>query len=200
MRKVDEAYEYIKSYIKKRGYPPTIREIGDAINISSTSTISYYLRKLEESNKIVKSDYKNRSIQLVDNIEEHISSDSVIALPHICNLTNGKPLMFEPNISQRYVFSGSMFKGFNMFLMSVKDNSMIDSSILKDDLVVVSRQNVAKNGEIVVALVDGDYVIARLYQEFGVLKLHNGKQRDPIYARKVVILGKVVGVIRNQIT
>ena len=198
MRKIDEAYEFIKKYISDKDYPPTIREIGDAIGIKSTSTIAYYLRKLEENNKIVKGSYKNRSIQLMENIAN--KTDGFITMPCISNIVEGKPLMGEHNIDNRYLFSGSLFKGFDMFLMPVKDNNMKDSAILKGDMVVVSRQNVARNGEMVVALVGTDYVIARLYKEFKCLTLKQDNSPDaPIYADKLTILGKVVGVIRNDI-
>lgn len=199
MRKLDEAYEFIKSYIMEKDYPPTIREIGDAINISSTSTISYYLRKLEAEHKIIRSNYKNRSIQLVENVADKLNNSEIISLPLISNLTMGKPLKYEPNIKNKYIFSGSMFKGYDMFLIPVKDDKMASHAILKGDMVVVSRQNVARNGEIVVAIVDDDYIIARLSMEFGVLKLSYNENAEPIYAKKVVLLGRVVGVIRNEI-
>jgi len=199
MRKIDEAYEFIKNYIAEKDYPPTIREIGDAINIKSTSTISYYLRKLEENNKIIKSNYKNRSIQLVENISDKVDISDIITMPYIEHITPGEPLMAEKNINGRYVFSGMMFKGFDMFLMPVKDNLMINASIRQGDMVVVSRQIVARNGEIVVALVNGEHKIARLYKEFDYFKLQFDSNIDPIYVEKLMLLGKVVGVIRNNI-
>ncbi|MBO5910389.1 MAG: repressor LexA [Clostridia bacterium] len=200
MRKIDEAYEFIKNYINEKDYPPTIREIGDAINIKSTSTISYYLHKLEEDNKIVKSNYKNRSIQLMESLSSKLDNCDIITLPYINKITNGQPLMNEKNIGDKFMFSGSLFKGLNMFLMPVQDDLMQKSGILKGDIVVVSRQNVARNGEVVVAVDGLRYIIARLYKEYDYLKLQqDNKPYDPIYAEKVMILGKVVGVIRNNI-
>jgi len=200
MRKIDEAYEFIKNYITEKDYPPTIREIGDAINIKSTSTVAYYLRKLEENNKIVKGSYKNRSIQLMENIASKIESADLISMPYIKTLTAGQPLMFERNIDSKLMFSGSIFKGYDMFLMPVKDNSMENSAIVKGDMIVVSRQHVARNGEVVVALVKDEYRIGRLYREFGMFRLQpDSKNHEPIFAEKVIILGKVVGVIRNEI-
>lgn len=200
MRKIDEAYEFIKNYITEKEYPPTIREIGDAINVKSTSTVAYYLRKLEENNKIVKGSYKNRSIQLMENISNKIGSSTIINMPYIKTIAEGKPLMSEQNISDKYTISGSIFKGLDMFLIPVLDNSMKDAAILKGDMVVVSRQNAACNGEIVVALVNGTYTIARLFRETSFLKLQpENKVYSPIYLEKVIILGKVVGVIRNEI-
>ena len=198
MRKIDEAYEYIKSYISEKDYPPTIREIGDAINIRSTSTVSYYLRKLEENNKIVKGSYKNRSIQLMENLGSNLEGVDAVSIPYIKNLTMGLPLMSEHNISDKFIFSGSLFKGLNMMLMAVKDNNMKKSGIFKGDMVVVSRQNAGRNGETVVAMLNNDYVVARLYREFNIYKLETD-EAEAVYAEKVTLLGKVVGVIRNEI-
>ena len=96
--------------------------------------------------------------------------------------------------------SASLFKGLDMFLMPVKDNSMKDSAILKGDMVVVSRQHVARNGEIVVASIGATYVIGRLFKDFKVFRLQfDNKNCEPSYFEKITILGKVVGVIRNEI-
>lgn len=201
MRKIDQAYDFIKKYINEKEYPPTIREICDAINIKSTSTVSYYLHKLEESNKIIKGSYKNRAIQLMDNENTHTGDDDKIIMPYIDRITEGKPLMSEQNIRNKYIVSGSLFQGLNMFLMPATDNSMKNSGILKGDMVVVSRQNAGKNGEIVVAIVSSTYVIARLYrEENNLFKLEfDNEAYSPLYLEKLIILGKVVGVIRNQI-
>jgi len=199
MRKIDEAYDFIKKYIAENDYPPTIREIADAINIKSTSTVAYYLRKLEEENKIVKGSYKNRSIQLMEYVARP-NNPSIISLPYIYNISTGQPITVEQNIIERYSFSGTLFKGLNMFLMPVRDNSMKDSGILKDDIVVVSRQNVTQNGEIIVAIVGNSFVVARMTKEFRLFKLEfDAKGCSPIYAEKLAILGKVVGVIRNKV-
>ena len=199
MRKIDEAYAFIRDYINEKDYPPTIREIGDAINIRSTSTVAYYLRKLEENNKIVKGSYKNRSIQLTENIASKLDSVGIITMPFIKHLTPNAPLMCERNISNKFMFSGEMFKGLDMFLMPANDNDMEKSAIIKGDMVVVSRQNVARNGEIVVAVVNGEYIIGRLFKQFDVFKIEFDSNKEPIYLEKIIILGKVVGVIRNNI-
>ncbi len=199
MRKIDQAYEFIKNYINENDHAPTIREIGDAIDIKSTSTVSYYLTRLEEENKIVKGTYKNRSIQLVENVCNGLNDADIITMPYIENICLGQPLMSEQNIGGKYMFSGSMFKGLDMFLMPVKDNLMLDSHIKQGDMVVVSRQTVARNGEIVVALVNGEHKIAKLYKEFEFFKLEFNRSADPIYLEKPMLLGKVVGVIRSNI-
>ncbi len=199
MRKIDEAYQFIKEYITEKGFPPTIREIGEALGVSSTSTVSYYLRKLEEQNRIVKGSYKNRSIQLMENISTRDNMD-IITLPLIKGLEPGHPLMSERNIGAKYMLSGSIFKGFDIFMVPVVDNCMENSAILKGDMLIVSRQNVAQNGEIAVALINSNYKIGRLYKMYNHYMLKpDSKSGEPIYSDKMMILGKVVGVIRNQI-
>ena len=134
---------------------------------------------------------------------ENISTkaeNNIINIPLIKNLHTGQPLMSQQNIDNKYVFSGSMFKGFDMFMLPVLDNHMEGSAIVKGDNVIVSRQNVARNGEIVVALIGNKYLIARLYKQYDhILLKPDSKTAEPIYAEKVVILGKVVGVVRNEI-
>lgn len=200
MRKIDEAYEYIKKYIEERHYPPTIREIGNAINIKSTSTIAYYLKKLEETNKIVKGSYKNRSIQLVEDMQSRLNSASLITMPLVGTISAGYPLMAEQNISDKFLVSSSLFSGVDMFLLRVKGDSMVNAGIFNGDYVVVSRQNVARNGEIVVALIEGEATVKRIYKEVNLFRLQpENPSYSPIYAERLLILGKVVGVIRNDV-
>ena len=200
MRKIDAAYEFIKEYILDKEYPPTIREIAQALGVKSTSTVAYYLRRLEETNKIVKGSYKNRSIQLMENITPNFAGISLVNMPYINAIEEGKPLMSEHNIIDRYPISASLFKGIDMFMMPVKNNAMKNSNILKDDIIVVSRQNIGRNGEMVVALVENSYMIGYLNKEYNLYKLQfDNPDYSPIYLEKLIILGKVVGVIRNNI-
>lgn len=200
MKKIDEAYEYIKKYIEEKNYPPTIREISNAINIKSTSTIAYYLKKLEENNKIVKGSYKNRSIQLVEHLKGRMDSANLITMPLVGTISAGYPLMAEQNISDRFILSGSLFRGVDMFLLRVKGDSMINAGIHNGDYVVVSRQNVARNGEIVVAMIEGEATVKRIYKEVSLFRLQpENPNYSPIYAERLLILGKVVGLIRNDI-
>lgn len=199
MRKIDEAYEYIKNYIAENDCSPTIREICSAINVSSTSTVAYYLKRLAEDKKIVKSAFRNRAIKIVDNPEIDGNAHSIV-LPIVTGLTEGLPLFAKQNIADRILVSASLFKGFDMFMMEIPDESMINSGILKGDYVVISRQNVARNGEVVAAIVNGEVVFGKLFKEFQYFKLEpQNRGFTPIYATRIAILGKIIGVIRKTV-
>lgn len=205
MNKVDETYLFIKKYLNEKGYPPTIREICKGINIRSTSTISYYLRKLEESNRIVKGSYKNRALQLTEQspiktvkpkIEE---PQNYITIPLVGTIAAGSPILAEQNLMDNIMFSENLFRGSDMFMLKVKGESMINIGIYDGDFVIISRQSVANNGEIVAAMIDGEATVKRFFKENGTFKLQpENSWMQPIITTEVTILGKVVGLIRNK--
>lgn len=204
MNKVDETYLFIKQFLNEKGYPPTIREICKGINIKSTSTISYYLRKLEETNRIVKGSYKNRALQLTEQspIQPAVlpEQEHFISIPLIGTIAAGTPILAEQNLVDNVLFSENLFRGADMFMLKVKGDSMINVGIYDGDLVIISRQNVANNGEIVAAMIDGEATVKRFYKENGYFKLQpENSFMDPIYTTELTILGKVVGLIRNKI-
>ena len=116
MNKVEETYIYIKNYLAEKGYPPTIREICKGINIKSTSTISYYLKKLEESNRIVKGSYKNRALQLTEKTNENEPSENYISIPLIGSIAAGTPILAEQNLVDNVLVSETLFKGNNLII------------------------------------------------------------------------------------
>lgn len=202
MRKIDEAYEFIRQYIHTNNSSPTIREICDGINVKSTSTVTYYLRRLEEMHKIYRNTFKTRAIQLIEAQSSQFDIGNVLKLPYIGNFDTTFPLISKENITGHYVFNADLFKGYDMFVLPVKDDTMLKSAgIKKGDLVVVSHQNVSNNGEVAVVLIDKNYLIRRIYREFNAMSLcsDNGYELDELYAKQVVILGKVVGIIRTQV-
>ena len=207
MNKVDETYLFIKRFLSEKGYPPTIREICTGINIKSTSTISYYLKKLEDSNRIVKGSYKNRALQLTEkipvkpvNLDNRLPSDaSFMTIPVIGQIAAGSPILAEENYSESVLFSENLFKGVNLFMLKVRGDSMINAGILNGDYVIVSKQEIASNGEIVAAMIDGEATVKRFYKENQLFKLQpENPLLEPIYTDHVQILGKVVGVLRNK--
>ena len=205
MNKVEETYLFIKNYIAEKGYPPTVREICQGINIKSTSTISYYLKKLEDSNRIVKGSYKNRALQLIDSVstvQKDTDSEEIantIQIPVIGTIAAGTPILAEQNHTESVVFSENLFKGTNLFILKVRGDSMVNAGILNGDYVVINKQGIASNGEIIAAMIDGEATVKRFYKENNFFRLQpENSFMDPIYTDHLDILGKVVGVIRNK--
>lgn len=207
MNKVDETYLFIKRFLSEKGYPPTIREICKGINIRSTSTISYYLKKLEDSNRIVKGSYKNRALQLTENVQNMLQSQAQgyqtsitpISLPVVGTIAAGEPILAEQNITDNIILSGDLFRGRDMFILQIKGESMVGAGILNGDYVIISKQDIAQNGEIVAAMIDGEATVKRFYKKTDHFVLHpeNALLND-IVTDHVDIIGKVVGLIRNK--
>ena len=204
MNKVDETYLFIKNYLNDKGYPPTIREICKGINIKSTSTISYYLRKLEESNRIVKGSYKNRALQLTEQVEKFNTVEpkmnNYITIPLVGTIAAGSPILAEENLDDNIMFSEHLFTGTDMFMLKVKGDSMVNMGILDGDYVIISKQQTASNGEVIAAMIDGEATVKRYFKENGYFRLQpENSFMEDIITDHLVILGKVVGVIRNRI-
>lgn len=196
MDKTEETYEFIQYFMKQNHYPPTIREICAELNLDSTSSAVYHLKKLEKMGKISRNGSKNRAIELVNDDEE---DSAHISLPVLGDIAAGQPILAEENLSERILISENMFSGTNLFVLRVKGDSMINVGIYNDDYVVISKQSVANNGEIVACLIDNEATVKRFYKEDGYFRLQpeNSFMR-PIIVDHVEILGKVVGLIRNR--
>ena len=195
MNKTQETYEYIESYIAKNNYPPTIREMCDYLKLDSTSSVVYHLKKLEKLGKITRDASKNRAIELTD--KPIINS---ITLPVVGTIAAGTPILAEESWTDKIVISENFFVGTNLFVLKVKGDSMIDIGIFDGDFVVVSKQSVANNGEIMACLIDNEATVKRFYKENGYFRLQpENSSMSPIYTDHVEILGKVVGLIRNSI-
>ena len=195
MSKTDEVYNFIEEYVSINNYPPTVREICEKMKLDSTATVVYHLKKLENSGKIVRNGNKNRAIELTDK-----SATRGVSLPVVGTVAAGVPILAEQYISDRITISENFFVGSNLYVLTVKGDSMIEAGILDGDYVVVSQQSIANNGEIVVCLIDNEATVKRFYRENGFFRLQpeNSSMR-PIFTERVQILGKVVGLIRNKI-
>ena len=193
MDKTIETYNFIVSYLEDKKYPPTIREICNKLNLDSTSSVVYHLKKLEKMGKITRSINKNRAIELVD------KSVNNITLPVVGVIAAGQPILAEETLLDKVIVSENLFSGTNMFILKVKGDSMINIGIYNGDFVVISKQSVANNGEIVACLIDNEATVKRYYKENGYFRLQpeNSFMR-PIITNHVDILGKVVGLIRNK--
>ena len=193
MDKTIETYNFIVSYLEDKKYPPTIREICNKLNLDSTSSVVYHLKKLEKMGKITRSVNKNRAIELVD------KSVNNITLPVVGVIAAGQPILAEETLLDKVIVSANLLSRTNMFILKVKADSMINIGIYNGDFVVISKQSVANNGEIVACLIDNEATVKRYYKENGYFRLQpeNSFMR-PIITNHVDILGKVVGLIRNK--
>lgn len=193
MNMTDQTYEFICDFIEKNKYPPTVREICSCLGFDSTSTAVYHLKKLEKMGKISRNENKNRAIELN---EPNISG---LTLPLIGTIAAGQPILAEQNLMDKILVSENLFVGNNMFMLKVRGDSMINVGIYDGDIVVISQQSVANNGEIVACLIDNEATVKRYYKENGYFRLQpeNSFMR-PIITDHLEILGKVVGLIRNK--
>lgn len=191
---------YIKSEITKKGYPPSVREICKAVGLKSTSTVHGYLSKLEEKGYIRKDATKPRAIEVLDNDPfGHFSyNKEIINIPVVGRVTAGTPILAVENVEDVFPFAIDFVNNSNVFILTVKGDSMIDAGILNDDYVIISQQSVATNGDIVVALIEDEVTIKRFYRETDHVRLQpENKLMEPIILKDVTILGKVIGIYRK---
>ena len=192
MNMTEKTYQFICDYIEKNKYPPTVREICASLNFDSTSTAFYHLKKLEKLGKISRNENKNRAIELN---EPTIPS---ITLPLLGTIAAGQPILAEENLTEKIIISENMFSGNNMFVLKVKGDSMINVGIYDGDHIIVHKQNTARNGDLVVALVDDSATVKTFYKEKGHFRLQpENDTMEPIIVNEVEILGTVAGLYRR---
>ena len=185
-----KVYDYIVSCIQTQGYPPSVREIGDAVGLRSPSTVHFHLKHLEEAGVIAKGAGKGRAISLT---EAAVPKNRV---PIVGNVAAGSPILAEECIEDYLPFDTGGRDG-EHFALRVRGESMLDAGILPGDLVVVHRQQVARNGEIVVALLEDEATVKRLSLRGGhVWLMPENDDYSPIDGTYAKILGKVVSVVR----
>ena len=199
--KENQLLEFIKEYIDDNGFPPTIREMCKAVNVSSTSTISYYLNKLETDGVIKKNPNKNRALEICEKFPKVITTsnmDGMTAIPMLGVITAGEPILAVENCEEYFMVSPNLFRGDGLFMLTVKGESMINVGICDGDQIIVRQQTYADNGEIVAALIDGSATVKRFYKEDGHYRLQpENDYMDPIIVDEVALLGKVVGLVRK---
>ena len=199
---LNKVLKVIKIYLDEKGYPPSVRELKQEMDVSSTSTIHYYLSKLEEKGQIRRTNNKNRAIEIVKNYYEKEENNKVKKIPLLGEVAAGRPILAYENYEEVYEFSDNFFKSGELFMLTGKGDSMIEAGIFNGDKIIVRRQQTAENGDIVVALVNEDEAatVKRFFRKDGQIVLHpeNEALADMIYpAEQVSILGKVVGLMRN---
>ena len=201
-----EIWKFLTDYVDGHGYPPTVREIGEAVGLASPSTVHAHLANLERAGLIKRDPTKPRALELRrDPRPEHArtAAADVHRLPLVGAIAAGGPPLAEQNIEDYFAVPEPLARGGEEVLLRVKGDSMVNAGILDGDLVVVRREQTAQNGEIVVALAGDDEAadeetVKRFFREDGRIRLQpENDELEPIYARYVTILGKVVGVFRS---
>jgi repressor LexA len=188
--------DYIRYVTRIRNYPPSVREIGEAVGLSSSSTVHNHLNQLERRGLIRRDPSKSRTVQLVHDVAVDTQRRNAISVPIVGNVAAGAPILAEQNIEDHVLLSSEMAQEGN-FLLRVRGDSMVNAGILDGDLVLVRPQQEAPNGTIVVALVDGDATVKRFERGNGHVRLvAENPAYEPIVTTNVSLVGIVRGVIR----
>jgi len=191
---------YIGQHMDNHGYPPTVREIGEAVGLSSSSTVHAHLKALEHLGLIRRDAVLTRAIRLVsDNAESIIKPKLVVNLPLVGHVAAGKPILAVEEIEDTFPVPDDFLAGGEGFMLRVKGDSMIEDGINSGDYVIVRRQNVANNGDTVVAIVEDEATVKHFYKETGRIRLQPANQSmEPMFFNSIEIVGKVVGLIRRM--
>jgi len=191
---------FIKEEVRSKGYPPSVREIGEAVGLASSSTVHGHLARLESKGLIRRDPTKPRAIEILDQEEMNITKQGVIHVPLIGKVTAGLPISAIEDIQEYFPLPdayGSPEE--ELFMLEIMGESMIEAGILNGDYVIVKKTSTANNGEIVVAMTEDDEAtVKRFYKEKTHFRLQpENSSMEPIIVNQVSILGKVVGLYRN---
>ena len=190
--------EFIKDEIRKKGYPPAVREIGEAVGLLSSSTVHGHLQTLEDKGYIRRDPTKPRAIEILDSSSDLQAAKKVVHIPIVGRVTAGQPILAVENIEGTFPLPADLVRQDNDFMLRVQGESMIGAGILDGDFIIVRQQNEARNGEIVVALIGEEATVKRFFKERTLIRLQpENDTMEPIYSQDVSILGKVVGVFRT---
>ena len=191
-----EILEYIKSQILERGFPPAVREICEAVNLKSTSSVHSHLETLEKNGYIRRDPTKPRAIEILDD-SFNLTRREMVNVPIVGQVAAGEPILAQENIENYFPIPTEFMPNCQTFLLKVKGESMINAGILDGDMVLVEQTSTASNGDMVVALIDDGATVKTFYKEEGIFRLQpENDSMDPIIVKEVSILGKVIGVFR----
>ncbi len=195
-KKQTEILEFIKECILAKGYPPAVREICEAVNLKSTSSVHAHLETLEKNGYIRRDPTKPRAIEICDDSFQMVRHE-MASIPIIGTVAAGQPILAEENIEGYFPIPVDMAPNAESFILKVKGDSMINAGIFSGDQIFVEKTNVARNGDTVVALVDDSATVKTFYKENGYIRLQpENDDMDPIIVDNCEILGKVYGVFR----
>ncbi len=195
-----EILDFIKRSVREKGYPPSVREIGKAVGLSSSSTVHGHLARLEAKGLIRRDPTKPRAIEILDNDSAIEADFNVRKVPIVGRVTAGQPITAIENIEDYFPLPENIAPGGDqVFMLEVIGDSMIEAGILDGDYVIVRQQQTAENGDIVVAMTEDDEAtVKRFYKENNYIRLQpENSTMDPIIVTNVTILGKVIGVYRK---
>jgi repressor LexA len=198
-----EIWDFLVDYVDRHGYPPTVREIGDAVGLASPSTVHAHLANLERAGLLHRDPTKPRALELTGRGRRaEVAEETSRGLPLVGEIAAGGPLLAEDNVEEYVAVPDMIARGGADFLLRVKGESMVEAGILDGDIVVVRREQTARDGDIVVALAGDDETVEeatvkRFFRENGRVRLQpENSTMEPIFAAHVQILGKVTGVFR----
>jgi repressor LexA len=194
--KQTEVYNVIKQHILSKGYPPSVREICEAVGLKSTSTVHGHLERLERKGLIRRDPTKPRAIEL---IKDSIIKKEIIDIPVIGKVTAGQPILAVENIEDTFSMPLNFIKHDNdLFMLKISGESMIEAGIYDGDFAIIEKANYAVNGEIIVALIENDVTLKRFFKEKNHIRLQpENKTMLPIIVDDCKVIGKLVGLFRN---
>lgn len=194
--KQQEILDYIKEEILKKGYPPTVREICETVRLKSTSSVHSHLETLEKNGYIRRDPTKPRAIEICDESFQTVRTE-MVSLPIIGNVAAGQPIFAEENIVDYFPVPADVVPKGESFILNVRGDSMINAGIFNGDRVFVNSCSTARNGDIVVALIEDSATVKTFYKENGYIRLQpENDTMDPIIVENCQILGKVFGIFR----
>lgn len=195
-KKQEEILTYIKSQILTRGFPPSVREICEAVNLKSTSSVHSHLETLEKNGYIHRDPTKPRAIEILDDTF-NLTRREVVNVPIIGHIAAGEPLLAQENIENYFPVPVEMLPNKQTYLLVVQGESMINAGILDGDYVLIQEEHTASDGDMVAALIEDGATVKTFYKEDGFIRLQPENDfMEPILVKDVIILGKVIGVFR----
>jgi repressor LexA len=191
-----EILEYLKSQIINKGYPPSVREICEAVRLKSTSSVHSHLETLEKNGYIRRDPSKPRAIEVIDD-EFNLTRRELVNIPIVGTITAGQPILAVENIEGYFPVPSEYMPNMETFMLMVKGDSMINAGIFDGDKILVQKQSHARNGDYVVALIGDEVTVKTFYKESGYYRLQpENDTMEPIIVNDLQILGKVIGLFR----
>ena len=198
--KQQQILEYMKAEVREKGYPPSVREICEAVGLKSTSTVHGHLARLEKKGYIRRDPTKPRAIEIRDEAPHNpdLPTRELVQVPIVGNITAGTPILAVENIEDTFPVPVDYVHNDTVFMLKVRGDSMIEAGIFDKDLILVRQQSNASNGDIVVALIEDYATVKTFFREKDFVRLQpQNTSMNPIIVRDVTILGKVIGLFRK---